>query len=326
MIYARSVFLTVALLLILVSSLSAQPATEEGERAVLISGRIVDSRYKLYVLPENGEDPELFIDLSEYGQITNGALSPDNQKLAFIGLEDETWLKTLAILELETGEVTEIRTDLAHMGDLNWSPDSSYLTYLGDGIGPYGSVYRYDMTTHEDHKLEWWATLQSAAKFDGIRNMEQSSDGEKFIFSVVTLPPEAELFFIVIDADGSNAKQIPLTRYSISPFTWNSTSDAVYFVCVPNDASYLSIIEICSIDLAIGETETLISAAQLETIRPGLSDSGVHKLALDGDELLAEFLSVVVIYNLQNHTFIKLLEDMNYSLDVLGWIDSSEKE
>jgi dipeptidyl aminopeptidase/acylaminoacyl peptidase len=291
----------------------------QSDRVILFTSR-PDADWQLYTVDPAGGEPELFLDLSGYG-MSDAKLSPDGSKLAFIGFEAQELLKILYVLDMQSGEVTHIRTDRAEIDELNWSADSERLIYLAEGvIGNFTDVFQYDTVTGTEQKLDWRAALFEAQPFTIIRGMEQSPDGEKFIFSILVFNPEwegYEMHFILFNVEDKTAKRLRLTRDSHSPFAWNESSDVIYFLCSPPEDTEAN--EICSIDLETEQTKIAISGELV----PEMDMYGIHELSFDQHQLGISFLinSQIYLFDLQSQAITRILPDVDEEIKMLGWID-----
>ncbi|HEX2620406.1 MAG TPA: hypothetical protein VHL11_09670 [Phototrophicaceae bacterium] len=304
------------------TGITAQATPEpESEKAILIISD-QDGERKLYTVRTDGSGPQLFLDLTAYGRLISAALSPDGSKLAFVAFQDEDLFNLLYVLEISTEAATQVRVGLTDIADLTWTPDSSHLIYMADGVNEdFNNIYQYDPRTGMEQKLDWRGSLYQAVKFDFIGNMEQSPDGQKFVFDLHTLPPEAYVFFAVINADGTDAYQLPLTRPSYRPFAWNDQSDTIYFQCVSETTSEVN--EICSMDLATQQTQIAISQKQI----PEMTENGIREISIDHNRLAINFLlgSAIYVVDLQTGDITRLLEAEAYEISMIGWIDIKDK-
>lgn len=162
-------------------------------------------------MPADGIGDRAFItgngEVLRYG----GQPSPDGKWLAFSDLENRLFL-----VELATGEVREINTNLEGIYDYSWSPDSKWLAFVQPAFNTMNQIHLYQMDTGDSFPL----TTDRA----NSQNPRWSPDGRFIYFlsdrnfqSLVGSPWGARQPEPYFDAS-EKVYHIPLQRGTRSPF------------------------------------------------------------------------------------------------------------
>jgi Tol biopolymer transport system component len=225
---------TLTLLVLLLIGLLPASAQEVEIRLVLTS------RYaeppQLYTSQTDGSDIQPFEGNFEVGgSVVSFSQSPDHSKIAYISRKDRDGVyptNELIVYDLESGKNTQLTNDGLEKGYVNWLPDSTTLVYLALGPeGRYDEIRSLNLTSGETQTL---VTAQSIAEAIGlemviIRELWISPDGTKLVGWVKTGLPEVYSILVVMDADGTNIRQLTSNEDRVSSPTWGTTSDYVFF-------------------------------------------------------------------------------------------------
>lgn len=154
--------------------------------------------------------------------------SPDGERMAFVRYDREygNWTDTVCILDLETGDVTEVFTASAELTDSNglaWSPDAQSLTFsVGTGtLAQHGvdetDIYVLDLETGELLQL----TL-------GGRNDHPSWSPDGRLIAYMSGPTYGVETLVIARADGTCPVR-PLEVYGLNWTAWSPDGTQIAF-------------------------------------------------------------------------------------------------
>lgn len=200
---------------------------QENEQIVFVSKADSDEG-ELYLLDKNNKITRL---TNNNRYENNPALSFDGKKIAFhAGQSNDLLSYEIYILDLETGEETQLTDNNVLDGHPDWSPDNKHLVYASfqDNLGqPAGvaNLYIIDINGTIVSQLtnnEW-----------EDNDPEWSPDGTKIVFkSTRNTQIDAREEIYVMNSDGTNVQRLTTTTSWESDHdpSWNPDSSTVAFM------------------------------------------------------------------------------------------------
>ena len=252
---------------------------------------------ELYLLEKDSSITRLtFNDRHE----NNPALSPDRTKVAFHGgdaLDMFSW--EIFVLDLVTGEETQLTNNRVIDGHPDWSPDGSRLvfgTFSDAGGNPAGaadivvvsldgsSFTRLTDTPWEDNDPEW------------------SPDGTKIAFKSTRLTQEhAREEIFVMNADGSQVQRLTTTSAWQSDHdpSWSPDGTTIAFSRFEGERRWTGIADVEILldhwpELMPWNIYTVDLSGKVEAITDGVGAAGLPVFADDGSGILYLYFEFII--------------------------------
>lgn len=321
-----SLFCTMFIVLVFSIEIKAQ---DSSLRIMFLSNH--EGSVEVYTMRADGTDIQQFIDIDfeEDGEITSASLSPDGTTLAISSRKDRVGHQTdeIFLLDLATGDITMLTNDGKENTSPVWSPDSRYLAYLGDGIyGLFENVNIFDTDTQTTEVLITGTALEGALTSPSylgmsIRWLDWSPDGSQLALAGQTSLPDGFNLMVILNADGTNARQVIPDEMDVGLVSWGSENNLLYTSCSIDQ----NVDEICQLNLQTLELEQL---SDLNTAIPtatypyitSLDISPEGKFILGYGEVINEPIYQFDVTD-ESVTLISSVTSDKYEL--IGWVDIS---
>jgi len=256
-----------------VDNLLPKPKSLDGEKIIFFSDR--NGTYDMYVMNPDGSEVIQLTDDPYYEFYP--AWSPDRSQIAFVSYGEDN--AEIYVLDLDNSELTNLTKHPAEDIKPEWSPDGSRIIFESDRESYWdGGVFIMNDDGSELSKighggLSWpgnnWSpdgrsiafsdgeiNLTSVDGIDSVRLTQSyrmqsftpvwSPDGQRIAF--VAVPEENEEIY-VMNADGTNAKQLTRSLGKCSSPNWSSDGTRVVFNSFLDNNLTLYSIDVESSDL-----------------------------------------------------------------------------
>lgn len=315
----------ILIIIVLVGSLniSGKSEAQSSNRRIMFLSDYQGS-WAIYTMQPNGTEVEQLIDVNveEGGRLTSASLSPDGTRLAVSSSKDRGTgraVDEIFIVDMITETVTSLTNDGLNNTFPRWSPDSQHLAYLSEGIDTFAKVYVMDFTTGTRQLLVTNDSLNAVVPHEAgprIRQLDWSADGSQLVLSGQIGLPDVSNMLIVVNADGSNPRQITPEGFMIGPHVaWGSDSNLVFASCEQDENS-----EICLVNL---QTLQTIVITDLDVSIPNVSNPRIMSLdiALSNEAIFSYGRLSPVMYTLNTQTgAITPITNNGIDFELLGWI------
>jgi Tol biopolymer transport system component len=324
MLYNLTSLVRFIVLLPLLFSLGTSRAQEANQRILFISDR--DGSPQLYVMNADGTGIEQFVDdihAEEGGRLTSASLSPDGTLLAFSSRKDrvDNWHDRIFLMDMRTGIMTPITDGSENTALPVWSPDSTRIAYFtGSGINGYDIVHVFDVANAQEQPIiQSWDLRETIHNDFGpaIRQLAWSPDGQQIMLYIQT-PQDPEGTYnvlILLNSDGTDPRQITPNEMSIADPAWGSAPHIVFALCDDGEQQ-----DICRLDLATGEIQTLVDLSVY-----GLSERLLYIYEMDvasNDDIVFQVASGNIYwFRASDTTVTRIYEGVVRSDILLEWIN-----
>jgi hypothetical protein len=327
-------------LLLFVFALSPALKAQESNFRILF---LADDEGTLrpYTMLPDGTDIELLIDseFEEGGKITYVSLSPDGRTLAVSSnnyrpeIDPAYNADEIFLLDMETGVITQLTDDALNNTEPKWSPDSQHLAYLtGNGMNGYDTLHVFDTVSQATAVVATYTDFASVV-IDNLvpifRNFDWSPDGQKIVLSGQVGLPEGYNILLLINADGTEARQVTSHEISSGPsVAWGAEPNIIYTRC--SDFYSDSPDEICQLNL---ETLEFAPITQLRSVLPEDSSPNIYGLDVNPDGQIAfvyglggreDDLSSIYLLHPTDYNAPTLIAEIASYRHFIGWVELPE--
>ena len=152
--------------------------------------------------------------------------SPDGSTIAYVSFnQGSAYRSEIFLMNADGTDKRNLTNDSAERWDgyssLRWSPDGSSIVFAKEDEGSDSpAIYVIDVETGE----------QTALTEPGFTSPAWSPDGSKIAYASIYRSRTAESELFVMDADGSNERQITDNTHREATPTWAANGKAIYYV------------------------------------------------------------------------------------------------